>query len=1146
MFKLAQVMLSLFPITLLCTGPTLVGGPDISDVSGVRILLVSSAVRDGEVLAGAAGEDVLVVRYEARSSSLNDLAAAVRTALSGRKAASIGLVTHDHGAGRFYLAGSHSICLASTLINKEERAFWRELGGMITVGGRIDIFACDLAATDQGWVLLAALKDVAGVGVAASSNPTGNPSAGGDWVLEAGGIDLAATYFDRKLPAGFSGLLDAYEKKITSSDLEADDWFGYSVAISGDYAIVGARGDDDAGDSSGSAYIFYKDQGGAGNWGQVTKLTASDAAAGDDFGGAVAISGDYAIVGAYYDDDDGNDSGSAYIFYKNQGGTDNWGQLKKLKPSDGATDKIFGWSVAISGDYAVVGAKYDSDGGSAAGAAYIFYKDQDGADNWGQLKKLTASDAAASDLFGWSVAISGDYVVVGAFYDDDAGANSGSAYIFYKNKDGANNWGQLKKLTASDAAAGDNFGCSAAISGDYAVVGAKNDDDDGSESGSAYIFYKDQGGADNWGQLKKLTASDAAASDYFGRSVSISGDYAVVGAYNDDDAGSDSGSAYIFDKDQGGANNWGQVTKLTADDAATEDYFGGSVSISGDYAVVGAYDDDDAGERSGSAYIYLGTPYIGSPTATDITSKTATLGGTVYYGWTVTPTASGVVWSTSSDPTVSAHTGTALNSGGEGVFNVSATGLAPNTTYHYRAYVTSSLGTSYTDDATFATTGGGGVTTGSLQVTLTPSGACDAGAAWKLSGGSTWRASGYTATDLAAGQYTVIFKPISGWNTPASQTATIQSGGLTTLAAEYTKATGKLKINFAIDTAIQEGVRWRIKNTSTSAPKDENYKWRKDGEVISIAPGTYTIEFLPVPGWVHPDLKVVVAAGKTEKLEVTGVPFLISGCTDFDGDGRGDIACFDTVTRLWSVKGQFERTFGTKGVWPVAGDYDGDGSADLAYWNPRKGLWRVQGQYRLKDFGSECDLPVPGDYDGDGLCDPALYRRSTGEWLIMLSGDATAPGKKNITIITLGGAGDDIPVPGDYDGDGATEAAVYNLGTKTWSIYGADAVKYGRDGELPMPGDYNGDGTLDLALVNLETGSWRAKGLFDLTMDSKTGDFPVLLDYDGDGIPEVGCYCFKKGCWYLYFTALGTSSDGEENGVQIKFGGETTLPLTRR
>ena len=393
-------------------------------------------------------------------------------------------------------------------------------------------------------------------------------------------------------------------KKITASDGATDDYFGLSVSISGDYAIVGAYGDDDNGSLSGSAYIYQKDEGGTDNWGQVKKITASDGAASDDFGRSVSISGDNAIVGAFQDDDDGSSSGSAYSYQKDEGGTDNWGQVKKITASDGAESDYFGVSVSISGDYAIAGAYLDDDNGSSSGSAYIYQKDEGGTDNWGQVKKITASDGAASDYFGRSVSISGDYAIVGADGDGDNGSGSGSAYIYQKDEGGTDNWGQVKKITASDGAGSDYFGFSVSISGDYAIIGAYGGDDNGSLSGSAYIYQKDEGGTDNWGQVKKITASDGAADDYFGRSVSISGDNAIVGAHGDDDNGSLSGSAYIYKKDEGGADNWGQVKKITASDGAAYDVFGRSVSISGDYAIVGAHVDDDNGSYSGSAYIY--------------------------------------------------------------------------------------------------------------------------------------------------------------------------------------------------------------------------------------------------------------------------------------------------------------------------------------------------------------------------------------------------------------------------------------------------------------------------------------------------------------------------------------------------------------
>ena len=361
------------------------------------------------------------------------------------------------------------------------------------------------------------------------------------------------------------------------------DQFGFSVSISGDTAVMGAPFDDDDGVNSGSAYVFVRS---GTTWTQQALLTASDAAAGDSFGASVSISGDTAVVGANLDQDAGSNSGSAYVFVRS--GT-TWTQQAKLTASDAAAGDSFGKSVSISGDTALVGAKRNDDAGTQSGSAYVFVRS---GTTWTEQAKLTASDAAAFDEFGFSVSISGDTVVVAAFLDDDAGSGSGSAYVFVRS---GTTWTQQAKLTASDGAAVDFFGESISISGDTALVGAINDDDAGSNSGSAYVFVRS---GTTWTQQAKLTASDAAASDQFGESVSISGDTAAVGAFRDDDAGSQSGSAYVFVRS---GTTWTQQAKLTASDAATGDHFGNSVSISGDTALIGANLNNSS---TGSAYIF--------------------------------------------------------------------------------------------------------------------------------------------------------------------------------------------------------------------------------------------------------------------------------------------------------------------------------------------------------------------------------------------------------------------------------------------------------------------------------------------------------------------------------------------------------------
>jgi len=346
------------------------------------------------------------------------------------------------------------------------------------------------------------------------------------------------------------------------------------VAVGSGRIVVGAYGDDDAGSASGSAYIFDLD----GN--QIAKITASDGAIGDEFGYSMAVGSGRIVVGAPRDDDSGGQSGSAYIFDLDGN------QIAKITASDGATFDYFGWSVAVGSGRIVVGAWGDDDAGSASGSAYIF--DLDG----NQIAKITASDGAANDGFGWSVAVGSGRIVVGASRDDDAGAQSGSAYIF--DLDG----NQIAKITASDGAAGDEFGYSVAVGSGRIVVGAWSDGDAGSASGSAYIFDLDGN------QIAKITASDDAADDQFGRSVAVGSGRIVVGAYGDDDVGSASGSAYIFDLDGN------QIAKITASDGAAGDQFGYSVAVGSGRIVVGARLDDDVRSDSGSAYTYTTPPVV--------------------------------------------------------------------------------------------------------------------------------------------------------------------------------------------------------------------------------------------------------------------------------------------------------------------------------------------------------------------------------------------------------------------------------------------------------------------------------------------------------------------------------------------------------
>lgn len=392
--------------------------------------------------------------------------------------------------------------------------------------------------------------------------------------------------------ANGNGLLDECEAcgtaKLVASDGAADDVFGLSVGISGDVALIGARGDDSNGANAGAAYVFrYED----GAWTRQAKLTADDGAVGDRFGQAVAISADTAIIGAYGDDDGGDYAGSAYVFRFNGA---SWQQEAKLLASDGQPNAVFGMAVAVSGNVAVIGARGDAEGGADAGAAYVYRFD--GA-TWVEEAKLTASDAAEEDRFAHAVAVRGDYVIIGAHGDDDRGDLAGAAYVYLFS--GAM-WTQQAKLLASDGDGDDSFGWSVAIDDGVAIVGAYWDDDNAEYAGSAYVYRRD-GAA--WIEEAKLLASDGAAFDRFGQAVAIDGNLAVVGAHRDDDHGDRSGSAYAFRFDGAG---WGQEAKPQPVDGAEADEFGFALAVDGDNAIIGAFGDDDEGGSSGSAYIFAG------------------------------------------------------------------------------------------------------------------------------------------------------------------------------------------------------------------------------------------------------------------------------------------------------------------------------------------------------------------------------------------------------------------------------------------------------------------------------------------------------------------------------------------------------------
>ncbi|NEQ77698.1 MAG: hypothetical protein F6K23_34600 [Okeania sp. SIO2C9] len=230
-------------------------------------------------------------------------------------------------------------------------------------------------------------------------------------------------------------------------------------------------------------------------------------------------------------------------------------QKQKLQANDKEAGDHFGNSVAISGNFAIVGATGEDIGASNTGAAYIFERHSDG--SWQQTQKLQANDKEASDYFGNSVAISGDFAIVGAFGKDIGAGDTGAAYIFERHSDGS--WQQTQKLQANYPEKGAYFGCSVAISSNFAIVGAYRQNNGAEDTGAAYVFERQSG---SWQQTQKLLGNDTQADQHFGCSVAISGDVAIVGATGEDIGASNTGAAYIFERHSDGS--WQQTQKLQA------------------------------------------------------------------------------------------------------------------------------------------------------------------------------------------------------------------------------------------------------------------------------------------------------------------------------------------------------------------------------------------------------------------------------------------------------------------------------------------------------------------------------------------------------------------------------------------------------
>ncbi len=395
--------------------------------------------------------------------------------------------------------------------------------------------------------------------------------------------------------------------KFVSSGGGANANLGWGIAICGNTAAVGET----VSDGIGAVYVFERSAHNVADWHEVKRLVPADSQNGIYFGASVATNGDTIAVAAHRYDDW---AGAVYIFERNCGGPGNWGQAAKLIASDHASHHYFGWSMAMDGDRIIIGAGLaDTPNGTDSGAAYVFEKGAKWVDgSSSQIAKLSASDGQPGDRFGQQVGISGSTILVTAPNGDNAAASAqtGAAYVFEEGAGWANGSGnQAAKLLACDGRAGDTFGIGAALLGDTILIGAHRAASPvGSNAGAGYVFERDSGWTDGCvNQVAKLTRSNATQDDLFGwYPQGLGEDVIVMSAHYNDDNGSQSGRAYAYLRPAAGWSDMTESAMLEPSSPNNGALFGLQTAVDGDTAVIGASHDPQNGDRAGAFFVFGG------------------------------------------------------------------------------------------------------------------------------------------------------------------------------------------------------------------------------------------------------------------------------------------------------------------------------------------------------------------------------------------------------------------------------------------------------------------------------------------------------------------------------------------------------------
>ncbi len=392
---------------------------------------------------------------------------------------------------------------------------------------------------------------------------------------------------------------DQFEYEMALQSLKnvhpaADSELGHSVAVSGDWMVVGGQSEDGQNPDGGTAVVYRRT---GSTWTLFQAIDADDEDTLDRYGYDVAIDGTTIVVGSRMDDDMGLNSGSAYV-WEYDATQDLWFNTAKLLDTvTGSAKDQFGHSVAIQGDTIVVGARLEDAPGTNSGAAIIFERVAGG---WARSAALVPADSKGGDQFGFDVAIDGDLIAVGARKDDSAGIDTGSVYIFERS---GGTWTEMAEIVAANSRRNNWFGFAVDVSGDTVAVGMPIRPSR-FRAGEVQVFDRNAGGANNWGETARLLDPGVdPETDQFGYAVALDGDRLAIGSERDDTVASNAGNTYLHARNQGGADNWGLVEALPAADGEPGDNYGHSLALDGDTLAIGAPLDDDSGIRSGAVYV---------------------------------------------------------------------------------------------------------------------------------------------------------------------------------------------------------------------------------------------------------------------------------------------------------------------------------------------------------------------------------------------------------------------------------------------------------------------------------------------------------------------------------------------------------------